>query len=54
MAIIATILVSFSYQQTPLHLAASNAHDYTVECLAKEGGNINIKDKTGVGDNIYS
>jgi len=52
MAIIATFLVIFPYQQTPLHLAASNCHDYTVECLVKKGADINIKDKTKVGENI--
>ena len=48
MAIIAILLVTFSYQKTPLHVAASNGRDYTVEYLAKKGANINIKDKTGV------
>ena len=44
--------VSFSYQQTPLHVAASNGRDYTVECLVKKGADINIKDKTGVRETI--
>ena len=48
MAIIATFLVTFSYQQTPLHVAASKGRDYTVESLVKRGADINIKDKTGV------
>ena len=52
MAIIAAISVTISCQQTPLHLAASNGHDYTVECLIKKGANINIKDKTGVRETI--
>ena len=48
MAIIATFHVTFSYQQSPLHVAASNGRDYTVECLVRKGADINIKDKTGV------
>ena len=48
MATIETFLVTLSYQQTPLHVAASNDHDYTVECLVKKGADMNIKDKTGV------
>ena len=52
MAIIATFVVTFSYQRTPLHVAASNRRDYTVECLVKKGADINIKDKTGVHETI--
>ena len=52
MAIIATFLVTFSYQQTPLHVAASKAHDYTVGCLVKKGADMNIKDKCGVRETI--
>ena len=48
MAIIATFLVTFSYQQTPLHVAVSKGRDYTVECLVKKEADVNIKDKTGV------
>ena len=48
MAIIATLLVTFSYQRTPLHVAASKGRDYTVECLVKKGADMNIKDKFGV------
>ena len=48
MAITATFFVTFSYQQTPLHVAASKGRDYTVECLVKKGADINIKDKNGV------
>ena len=40
--------VIFSYQQTPLHVAASKGHDYTVEYLVKKRANMNIKDKKGV------
>ena len=52
MATIATFLVTFSYQKTPLHIAASKGRDYTVECLVKKGADINIKDKTGVSETI--
>ena len=48
MAIGAIFLVTFSCQKTPLHVAASNGHDYTVKCLVKKKADINIKDKTGV------
>ena len=44
--------VSFSYQQTPLHVAASNGRDYTVERLVKKKADINIKDKNGVREII--
>ena len=52
MAIIKTLFVTFSYQKTPLHVAASNCRDYTVECLVKKGADVNIKDKTGVRETI--
>ena len=52
MAIIATLLVTFSYQKTPLHVAASNRRDYTVEYLAKKGADMNIKDTSGVCETI--
>ena len=45
--------VTFSHQQTPLHVAANKGHDYTVECLVKKGANINIKDKKGVSEKLY-
>ena len=45
--------VTFSYQQTPLHVAAKNGHDYTVECLVKKGADINIKDKKGASVKLY-
>ena len=48
MAVIGTFRVAFSYQQTPLYVAASKGHDYTVECLVKKGADMNIKDKNGV------
>ena len=52
MAIIATFLVTLSCQETPLHVAASNGRDYTVECLVKKEAGMNIKDKTGVCETI--
>ena len=54
MAIIATLLVTFSYQKTPLHVAASKGRDYTVECLVKKGADMNIKDKNGVSESTYT
>ena len=45
--------VTFSYQQTALHLAASKGRDYTVECLVKKGAHMNIKDKNGVSEKLY-
>ena len=45
--------VTFSYQQTPLHVAASNDRDYTVEYLVKNGADMNIKDEKGVSEKIY-
>ena len=56
MSIIATTsfkFVTFFYQQTPLHVAASKGHDYTVEMLVKKGANMNIKDKKGVSEKLY-
>ena len=45
--------VTFSYQQSPLHVAASKGHDYTVECLVNKRANMNIKDKKGVSEKLY-
>ena len=45
--------VTFSYQQTPLHVAASKGHDYTVEYLVKKGADMDIKDKKGVSEKLY-
>jgi len=36
------------YQQTPLHAAAKNHHDYTVQHLIENGADVNIKDNNGV------
>ena len=52
MAIIATVLVTFSCQRTPLYVATSRNHDYTVEWLVKKGADINLKEKTGVYETI--
>ena len=41
-----------SYQRTPLHVAATKGHDYTVECLVEKGANISIKDNAGVSMTI--
>ena len=56
MSVIASItlkFVSFFYQWTPLHVAASKGRDYTVESLVKRGYDINIKDKKGVSEKLY-
>ena len=53
MVIIETVLVTFSYQQTPLHLAASKGRDYTVECLVQKKADMNMKDKKGVSEKLY-
>ena len=45
--------VTFSYQRTPLHAAASKGHDYTVEMLVKKGADMYIKDKKGVSEKLY-
>ena len=34
--------------QTLLHVAASNGHDYTLECHVKRGADINIQNYDGV------
>ena len=52
MANIAKLFVTFFYQRTPLHVAAWNGRDYTVECLVKKEADISIKDKTGVRETI--
>ena len=45
--------VTFSYQQTALHVAANKGHDYTVECLVKKGADMKIKDTKGVHEKLY-
>ena len=44
--------VTFSYQQTPLHISASKGLDYTVEWLVKKGAEMDIKDNNGVYETI--
>ena len=46
--VIALKFVTFSYQRTPLHVAASKGRDYTVKCLVKKGADMDIKDNKGV------
>ena len=36
------------YQQTPIHAAAKNHHDYTVQLLIEKEADVNIKDNNGV------
>ena len=45
--------VTFSYQQTPLHVAASRGHDCTVEYLVEKGDDMNVKDTKGVSEKLY-
>ena len=45
--------VTFSCQQTPLHVAARKGRGYTVEHLVKKGADMNIKDKEGVSEKLY-
>ena len=46
-------LILFSlYQQTPLHAAAKNHHDYTVQHLIGKGADVNIKDNNGVSMHV--
>ena len=40
------------YQQTPLHIAVREGQMHTVECLVKEGADINIKDNDYVSKAI--
>ena len=44
---------TFSYQQTPLHVAASKGRDYSVECLVNKEADMNIQDKKGVSEKLY-
>ena len=50
--VIALKFVTFSYQRTPLHVAASKGRDYTVKCLVKKGADMDIKDNKGVCETI--
>ena len=45
-------VAAFLNQRTPLHVAASNGRDYTVEYLVEKGADINIKDMAGVSMTI--
>ena len=38
----------FLYQQTPMHVAAREGHEYTVKALLKKTPNVDIQDKDGV------
>ena len=51
MTFIAMFLVT-SFQKSPLHVAASNRRDYTVEFLVRNEADMNIKDRTGVRETI--
>ena len=43
----------FLNQLTPLHVAASEGRDHTVEWLVEKGADICIKDKAGVSMTIF-
>ena len=43
-----SLLILPHYQRTPLHIAARENYERTVECLVDKGAGINIKDKAGV------
>ena len=43
------LLFLFLHQMTPLHVAAEKGRFKVVECLVKEGADINTKDNAGVG-----
>ena len=43
-----SLLIFPLYQRTPLHIAARENYEHTVECLVNKGADINIKDKAGV------
>ena len=45
-------LAQFVYQQSPLHIAAREGHDFTAKRLFKKGADISIKDKAGVSVTI--
>ena len=48
--IVITVLKLFLplWQRTPLHIAAREGYEYTVECLVRQGAVIDMKDKDGV------
>ena len=46
------LLPYYLLQRTPLHVAASKGHDYTVKLLVEKGAGISIKDKTGVRETL--
>ena len=52
LTIILSNVLLLSYQWTPLHVAATKGHDYTVECFVQQGANISIKDNAGVSMTI--
>ena len=49
---ILSLLILPHYQRTPLHIAARENYERTVECLVDKGAGINIKDKAGVSHTI--
>ena len=42
----------FLFQRTPLHIAAGKGYKYTLECLIKQGADINITDNDGVSTHV--
>ena len=45
--------VAILYQRTPLHIAAKEGYDSTVEYLAEKGADMNITDHNGVCEAYY-
>ena len=45
------LIISIS-QQTPLHVAATEGHDYTVKLLVSKGAKIELRNKNGVSVTI--
>ena len=49
-----TLVSFFLHQRTPLHIAAREGYDKTVEFLIEEGAQIDIKDNEGVSKCDYT
>lgn len=47
-SIVTTASIFILYQQTPIHVAATEGHQHTVKALLGKTPNVNITDKDGV------